>query len=203
MKGIKLSFLLIIILSACGKSSLNPKDYMAWFKGGKHGLTQTKEVYPLEVKVHYQPIDALFLKEQIDPKALSKEAYQKRLKDFEGSQYYTLELGLEKNLSQSIVDWGIQNSQQQEQRMKYLSYGMKKHIYLVEDQDTLSCALYHFERSYDLGRSRNFVLAFEQKEERILSDKLFVFDSPVFGTGPIKLKFKSADLQKIPRLTIQ
>lgn len=123
------------------------------------------------------------------------------MKDLKELQYYTLKLGIlggEFNVS----NYEVSDNATQQERLNYLSFAMQKDIKLVEGKDTLNCALYHFERSYDITPYRTFVLAFQQKEINKGKDKTLILDLAYFKTGPIKLNFKGADLVRIPNLKL-
>lgn len=199
MQGIKY-FILFMILVGCGNRDLIPSDYVAWVNDSNNGLLKKKSIHPLEVELLYKPIPYIIANEQRS-NTIDEGIYQKRMKDLKELQYYTLKLGIlggEFNVS----NYEVSDNATQQERLNYLSFAMQKDIKLVEGKDTLNCALYHFERSYDITPYRTFVLAFEQKEINKGKDKTLILDLAYFKTGPIKLNFKGADLVRIPNLKL-
>ncbi|WMX17578.1 hypothetical protein [Aureispira sp. CCB-E] len=199
MQGIKY-FILFMILVGCGNRDLIPSDYVAWVNDSNNGLLKKKSIHPLEVELLYKPIPYIIANEQRS-NTIDEGIYQKRMKDLKELQYYTLKLGIlggEFNVS----NYEVSDNATQQERLNYLSFAMQKDIKLVEGKDTLNCALYHFERSYDITPYRTFVLAFQQKEINKGKDKTLILDLAYFKTGPIKLNFKGADLVRIPNLKL-
>lgn len=202
MQGIKKLpfFFLFLLLTSCGKDALLPSDYIAWVNDANNSLLKTKSIVPLEVEVLYKPLPYIIANEQRTNK-IDKTVYEARIKELKGLQYYTLKLGITGG-KLDVTNYEVNDNGQQQDRLNYLSFAMQKDIKLVEQGDTLSCVLYHFERSYDIVSYRTFVLAFEEKETNRLTDKTLILDLPYFKTGPIKLNYKIADLEAIPNLKL-
>lgn len=203
MQGIKkiLWLLLLVLLwSSCGKPSLQPSDYVGWVNDAQNGLVKTKTIHPLEVEVLYKPIPYIIANE-LRSNAIDKAVYERREEELKGLQYYTLKLGIVGG-ALDITNYEVGDNAQQQERLHYLSFAMQKDIKLVEGGDTLACKLYHFERSYDVVAHRTFVLAFEAKEANKKKDKTLILELPYFKTGPIKLNYKTSDLEAIPTIKL-
>lgn len=199
MHFILLALFSYLLLGSCGNSQLAPADYVAWVNDASNGLYKEKQVQPLTISAVYKPIPYIIANEkrsnQIDP-----IEYQQRKEELAGMQYVTLKLGIIGE-QKDITNYEVQTDADLQERLSYLSFAMQKDIQLIDGQDTLACALYHFERSYDLTPQRTFVLGFEKKSTPA-TDKTLVLDLPYFNTGPIKLAFKADDLQAIPELKL-
>ncbi len=202
MKAIKFiwcSFLLLNLWS-CGCEELPPSDYVQWVNNAENGLLKEKTIPPLTVEVLYKPLAYIVANEERS-NVISKEVYQGRIKELEGLQYYTLKLGImDENLD--VTNYEVTNNAEQQERLNYLSFAMQRDIKLIDGKDTLPCKLFHFERSYDLSSTRTFVLAFDQLETNQNQSKTLILDLPYFKTGPIKLNYKTADLEAIPSLKL-
>ena len=191
---------LCIFICSCERT-LPPSQLVAYVQNPENGLHKKKQIGPLKIEVQYQPLASVIANE-LHKDAITQEEYQHRLPDLENLQYYTLKLSVDQ-AGKNISTYGIQNSQEEQERLYYLSFLMKNDIHLIEGQDTLSPVLYHFERSYDLADHRAFVIAFKNKQKDKLLDKTFVFQSDILGTPiPVKFKFKENDLQKTPQLKL-
>jgi hypothetical protein len=185
---------------SCGNKSLVPSDYIAWVNTSENGLMKEKSISPLEVKLLYKPLPYIIANEQRS-NSIDEVVYNKRLEELEGMQYYTLKLGITGE-KLNVTNYEVADNAQQQERLNYLSFAMQKDIKLIDGGDTLNCALYHFERSYDITPHRTFVLAFEQKAKNKEKDKTLILDLAYFKTGPIKLNFRSTDLVSIPNLKL-
>lgn len=193
-------FILLTVLISCGNGNMLPSDYIAWVNDSDNGLLKEKSISPLEVELLYKPLPYIIANEERS-NSIDKIVYNNRLKELEGLQYYTLKLGIT-GQKQNVSNYEVTDDAQQQERLNYLSFAMQKDIKLIEGKDTLNCALYHFERSYDITPYRTFVLAFERKESKIEKDKTLILDLAYFKTGPIKLNFKAADLVSVPNLKL-
>lgn len=202
MKAIKFiwSSFMVLSLLGCGREDLRPSDYVQWVNNPENGLLKKKIIPPLTVEVLYKPLAYIVANEERS-NAIPKEVYEQRVKELGSLQYYTLKLGIiDENLD--VTNYEVTNNAEQQERLNYLSFAMQKDIKLIDGKDTLPCKLFHFERSYDLSSARTFVLAFDQLETNQNQSKTLVLDLPYFKTGPIKLNYKTADLEAIPSLKL-
>jgi len=200
MRVIRVVLILFIGIgfSSCGKQALIPSEYVSWVNDETNNLLKRKTVHPLTIEVLHKPIPYIIANEK-RTNDISKEDYESRTKELDGMQYYTLKIS---TIEGDITNYGVTDKAQQDERYSYLSFAMKKNIKLIEGQDTLACKLFHFERAYDLTPYRTFVLAFEQNQDTRTINKTIIIDLPYFKTGPIKLNYKTSDLESIPSLKI-
>ena len=200
-------WLLLLLLSSCGQQVLEPAAYVEWMKHPEHGYWRTKTVPPLEVVAQYKTTDFIIANEKRSNE-IEAAAYQAREKELEGMYYWTLKLSInDKNLPNrgakawNILNYGVEDKQQEQERLMYFSYAMQRDLKLIEGKDTLPCALYHFERSYDLDKSRTFVLGFP-KGNNPNADKTLLIDIPYFNTGPIKINYSKELLEQAPTMQL-
>jgi len=185
----------LLFLFSCKKEYSN-KEIVSWVKNPENGLRKSKEIDGLKLDVLYKPHTYL-LADKLKDKDLSPEEYQKEKEQLGNLQYFDLRLGTVGKRWGDILNYKVNNVEEQQDRIHYLSYQMQNDLFLIEGNDTLKCRLYHFERSYDLAPHRTFLLGFEQGHLPN-EDKILVLDSESFKTGPLKLKFRQEDLAKIP-----
>lgn len=197
----------LLLLSSCGQQVLEPVDYVQWMKNPEHGFYRTKTITPLEVVAQYKTTNFIIANEKRSNE-IEVAAYQAREKELEGMHYWTLKLSIDDpNLPNrgakawNILNYGVEDKQQEQERLMYFSYAMQRDLKLVEGQDTLPCALYHFERSYDLDKSRTFVLGFPKGKDTN-ADKTLLIDIPYFNTGLIKINYPKELLQQAPNMQL-
>lgn len=203
MKGIKWIFFFIccIWLFSCSKSTLQPSDFVQWVKNEENGLFKEKDVQVVKVAAQYKPVEYV-ISNEMRTNDIEKKDFDKRKKELEGLQYFDIQLSINQP-NYDVTNYNVFNEQDKEKRLKYLSFGLQNDIHLVDGRDTLPCLLYHFERSYDVKPHRTFVVAFENKDNSSKNqDKTIVVDTPIFGIGPIKLKFRKEDLAQIPSIKL-
>ena len=191
-----------LFLSAC-KKSLEPKAYIQWVKATENGLHKQKEIYPLKVDLLYTPKDYQ-IANNLKTNTIQESIYKKEQDRLGNLQYYHLKLSIvDKEGQLDVGNYQIRSISEQQKRLGYLSFGMQKDIYLIEQGDTLPCVLYHYEQSYDVKPVRSFLVAFDQRSDSKSQSKTFILDSPVFGTGPMKIQIEASDLLNVPYLKIQ
>lgn len=79
-------------------------------------------------------------------------------------------------------------------RLQYFDFDAKQDIYLVHGSDTIPCAYYHFERTYDMVPFNCINLGFPLQEPR---EKLrLFFDERVLGTGRIIFELDQKKIKK-------
>jgi len=198
MRVNSLIFVCIFLLYACQKSSLKPSDYIKWVEDEKNGLKKTKVVSSFKATAQYQPKSYIVAKEE-HTDDLSKSVFDKRIEELGQMEYFKLELSVESaNTKTNITNYNVNDENAFEQRLQYLSFGMRRDIVLVVGLDTFPCLLYHFERSYDLRPSRNFLLAFDAADKK--TDKTLIINALEFGIGLIKIQFENTTIQNIPNI---
>lgn len=187
----------LIGLFAC-QSDIAPGELKTYIVNPENGLIKKKNIGKVAIAVQYQPIDFLLAKE-FNGNHFSKEEYKKRQKELDGAQYYHLKIGIQEQ-GKNIINHNLQDANQLQERLYYLSYKMDDDIQLIDGRDTLRPMLFHFERSYDLAPYNSFVLAFDQRQQQKNTDKTFILDIPFLGTGPIKLLFSGNSINNLPKL---
>ncbi len=100
-----------------------------------------------------------------------------------------------------MLKQGVGSEQEYSSRLQYFSDLAESDMRLVEGSDTLSCALFHFERNYGVAPYNKIVLAFPKIGEAIQT-KTFVFNEQALGIGKINLKIKEEDINKIPKVIL-
>lgn len=85
-----------------------------------------------------------------------------------------------------------------EERIKYYSFGWQNDIKMFTNNDSSSCAMLHFERSYDINNQSTMLLAFPKIS--IEKDIRIIIRDSVFVKEKIEFKYKKEDLNNLPQL---
>lgn len=168
---------------------------MEYVTNPENGLNREKSIGNIRLGIQYKP--HMFMILQNNRGDISDEKYEQDMETFSGLEHFTMKLGVADG-TRNIVDYGISDMEGMQERLEYLSFGMQNDIRMTVGTDTLPCVLYHFERSYDLTPHRNFVLGFEDRN--LEGDRIIIWDSPEFGTGPVRIAFGAEDIRAIPQL---
>ena len=201
MKAYNLLFFgIIAILGIACQSTVPPSELVSYVKNPENGLNKNKKMGPLNMELQYKPIPFV-ISNELRRNTISSDEYQTRFDDLKGLQYYNLKLSISQK-GMDVTNFNVADMGAQQERLQYLAFGMQHDIRLVQGSDTLRPVLYHFERSFNLTPHRTFVLAFEETESIADNDKVFILDSPIFNTGPMKLSIRKEAIQNIPNIKL-
>lgn len=188
-------------LAAEGHEKMNATEYIEWFEGGDHGLIAEKEIAGYKYSALYKPAAYEILKMYPDPHARSAE-----LKVLPELQYYTLRIE-KKDFSNELLKDGVRDEVQYGQRVAYFSYQVQQDIQLYDGEDTLSCAMSHYERTYGVSPGLTLLLAFpvkanERTNTPVYQSKTIAFNDQVFGNGKVLLTIGADKLNRMPELAL-
>lgn len=174
---------------------LSHSEYMSYVENEENGLKVKKEVEDMEYTLQLKPTDYVTLFE-LKSKAKDEKLFNETKKEFEGLQYYTLRIQSKK--FSNLLNFDGQRDDGS--KLDYLAFKMQDDLKLVDGTDTLSCMIYHFERTYNITPYCDFLIAFEKSKGKGITDKTLIFDEKLFNSGIIKFKIRKEDIENIPSL---
>lgn len=177
------------------------QEYAEWVENTDNGLSVKKEIEEFEFKLIYKPIDYIIDYEYKNG-VVKKDSILKRKADLQGYQYFTFKI--KSKSGKEIMREGIQSDNEYYERLEYFMESMKDNFVLVDGNDTLSCKLYHFERTYGLSPYNTMVMTFEEptNDNKNTNDKIFIYDDKIFGVGKIAMKISGKDIDNSPTLKL-
>lgn len=200
-------FLSVLLIRNCSKTqlSLSPDEYVSWIENGQNGLCPSKQIGQLQFDLQYKPLEYIVLKDNAGTK-LSAAEMKKQVSDIGDMQYFTLRISSEKG--GDLLRSDAMEMAEFSNRLAYFSSGMQKDIKLIEGNDTLSCLLFHFERSFGIDPRSTFVIGFPlAKKDRpggiSATDKIFLFDDHELGAGPVMLAIQARQISMLPTLNLE
>jgi hypothetical protein len=198
MKNYYSIFICCILLFSCQQERLSVEEYISYIKNPENGLNVNKEFNEFEFELIYKPVEFIAINEQ--RKLIIDTAwYQQRIKELQDLQYYTLKIA---SLSGSdMMKTGINTAQEYANRLHYFSDIAQYDIRLIDGKDTLTCALFHFERNYGVAPYNNIVLGFIKKKGK-QKTKTLSFDEQVLGVGKVNLKIEENYINNIPQIIL-
>lgn len=160
-KGIHIIYVFLVSIMIFG-CSLSVDEYYKWLINPENGMCKELKSNGYVFEVQYLP--EVFLDYQKEKQGMS--SHNKDNAETERMHYY--KLTLKRELDQDIIKHGNSSKEEQDRRIYFLSYTLKKYIHNEEGKEP---SLYHFERSYGAKSLRNFMIGFEaeqaQAESRI------------------------------------
>lgn len=175
---------------------LPAKDYIEYVTDSQSSLILTKDISDFSYTVQFLPAELMVLRE-LKSDTLTKKKIQLKLNELNELQYFIF--SIENNKSgKELLKYGLENEIEYQARLDYFSFRMQDDIKLIDGSDTLSCELFHFERTFDLSPRLVFNVAF--KNLKTNNSKVFAFNDFIFKNGAINLKFDKSTFNNIPKI---
>jgi len=184
--------------SESSQLELEPIEYMSWIQDTEHGLKKEKVIDDITFSAQYKPLAYIACMEE-RKNAIQESVLKEKEEELKGMQYYDLKISLSGEQTE-LLKYKLQSGQEYQDRVNYFAFKMQKDISLVEGSDTVPCALYHFERAYDVAPYAKFLLGFPLTNKKDRKEKTLVFHDEIFKKGIIKLSFSPQQLINVPKL---
>lgn len=178
--------------------TLEPQEYVAWVQNPENGLKRNKEMNDITFSVQYKPLEYIVCIEERKPE-IEDSIVKQKVNELSDMQYFDLRISLNEGAGE-LLKYKLTSQQQYSQRVDYFAFGMQKDIILVEGKDTIPCALYHFERAYDVTPTSTFLLGFNLSKKVSSENKTLIIYDRTFNKGMIKIAFDKNELEKLPKL---
>jgi hypothetical protein len=188
----------LLLISSCSPSSLDAISYIKWVEDEENELKVSKEIDGFSFSLQYKPVPYIILMENggVCP---ADGKYNERKEELGGMQYYTLRISSDKD--QDLLKAGVRNDNDYYSRLEYFTSVMQDDIKLVDGSDTIACALYHYERNYNLSPYTNVMLGFENGlQEKKGAERTLILNDQVLGIGTIKLSIQEENIANMPEL---
>ncbi len=190
---------ILLFLFGCNEKSVPSIEYAKWVKDKANGLHQIKEIGNYHFDIQYKPIDFVIVNERKGDVS-DKEGLEKRKKELEELQYFDVRIST--TSGEDFLKEDIETKEEFYRKQYYFSFDFQKDIKVQEGDSIYDCALFHFERDYDLSGARTFVLGFKRDKSNKVKDKILILDTNDLGVGIIKTRIKEEDIKRIPGLKI-
>lgn len=190
---------LILLCVSCWPSELPPKKYVQWLKSNADILSVKKESGSLSFELDYKPIDLMVLRET-GLSIKSVEDYYSKKSEYDGLEYFTLKIKGYNEIEQEENPAPDQNSGISPST-NYLSFYMQNDLKMIQNTDTIPCALYHYESGFGVTTDLIFSLGFENKGNKSYEREI-IYSGKLTGNEPIKLTISEKNINRIPKLAL-
>lgn len=205
MKAKYYIFLLILFsaLIGCKETILHPVEYIKWVENTENGLCIEKELNNYYFRLQYKPSNYVVLRELGLEKSYDGNLFNKRKAELDSFYYFNLDIS-SADKSQSILSNQLKNNEEYYARLNYFTSFAQSDIKLISSDDTIACALYHFERTYDLSPFNTIVIGFKQPKGKdfLKHDLQILFDDQILSVGQINFLIDRKKLKKVPKLAL-
>ncbi len=179
--------------------SLTPREYVIWVRDKENHLVKEKNIDEIKFSSLYKPYNYIVCNEQ-KTEEIKSTTLSESIKQLEGMVYFDLKIAIEDGQGE-LLKHKLSSPQEYQNRVEYYAFKMQKDIDLVNGLDTIPCALFHFERTYDIAPYSNFILGFSAKDvKKMKKDFSLVFHDKVFGKGIIQFHYTKEELSNVPKL---
>jgi hypothetical protein len=187
-----------VLLSACSKPTvITPENCIRFVESPGNGLKVKKEINELIFNLQYKPEDYILSKELMN-KIITKSELGKRRENLNGFKFFTFWVINKKG--KDPVKSIASSSNEYNKMEEYLASEIQNDFSIVSGNDTLPCALAHYEKAYGLSPCVTLVLSFHDKEVKKPDGNSirFLYRDHIFGIGNVWMKISGNDLNAIP-----
>ncbi|MBC7412326.1 MAG: hypothetical protein H7331_07720 [Bacteroidia bacterium] len=180
-------------------TQLSPSEYVQWIQNSENGLKKEKKIDEISFSLQHKPTDYVICQEE-QTNTISPQVLKSKRAELNDMEYYDFKIILA-NGEGELLKHNLESNDQYDKRVKYFAFEMQKDIAIVQNNDTIPCALFHFERAYDVSPFSTFLLGFaKQKNDTKYNEKTFIYHDKVFKKGIIKFTYTHNELHNIPQL---
>lgn len=195
-----ISFVTFLSVTGCNfNSTLDESSYIKWVENEDNGLRKEKTIGDIEYILQYKPYSYIALYE-LKNTITTSDAVNKRIEELSGMSYFNLRMKHTKG--GDIVKYNTTTPEEFFARSSYFSFDMQYDIFMVANNDTLPCALFHEVKNYGIAPFVDFVIGFEDNSEETIYDKELIIQDRVFDNGLIKFQLTANSLKDIPSLKL-
>lgn len=196
-----LSLSLITITFQNCSNSFDPGEYISYINNSGNGLNKNITSGPYHFELRYYPQELMLLREyKNDIFNISEDSIQNHLKELKKYQFYHLRLSSAGNAD--FLKTGITRDNEYFERVAYYTSFAQQDFKLIQGKDTLSCNMYHFERTYGIQPFHTVILGFLNIDEDFEYGRTLLYNDRILGLKPLEIEIASEYLRKIPNLNI-
>ena len=182
--------------SAFESKELFPSEYVKWVQNKDNGFLKEQTNGDMTFSLLYKPIDYIICQEERKDD-IKTESVKTKTAELGGMDYYDLKISLDKEQGE-LLKYKIAAPAEYNERVKYFAFDMQKDVMMIHGSDTISCAMFHFEREYDAAPEAIFLLAFPKHNK--IGKRTILFHDKVFGNGIIKFDYSGKEISRLPKL---
>lgn len=186
-----------MFLSCSNNAPVQKSAYVELVTKTDQGLIQEKKFGDTELQLFYQPLEYLYIKESKKEKILEKE-FEEWKKGKEDYDYFILRI---KNKdANELSNAGSANMNEYAAKLDYFMNDFEKDIQMLVDNDTIPCALMHYERNFGLSPNNNFNIMFTGAKKFGTKERTVIVDLSVLDIGNVKFRFEEETIKNSPKL---
>jgi hypothetical protein len=185
------------VISGCSTGPLAPAEYVEYTQDQSNGLHVQITADSFTYDLQYEPAPYYVLK-KVNPYELEAGELDTIIKEADLLEHFNLRLGHETDSEYLRI--GSTDPDEYFQRLRFYSFEVQNHLFLIQDQDTLRCLGVQFERTYNVAPFINLALTFDSKRSDGLGSQQLVYFDPLRNNEAVP--FDINHMNKIPELKL-
>lgn len=186
----------LVCLVSCVKDFKSAEELQTFIADEDNGLTKSKRVGDVTIKVTHRPTD-LLVDQELNGE-VSEEVVKKLRNKYSKYAYFTLSLSAQ---NKEVEAYQVSDQGSFGSRVQQLSFGMTDVVELhTNTKDTVAVADYVYQRTFGIGNSSDMLFAFERDELKKSQWIQFQLDDFGLGIGTNRFRFKTKHIQNPPQL---
>jgi hypothetical protein len=185
------------LFASCSPDSLAPAEYVQYTQNAKNGLHVSMVADSFTYDLQYEPASYYVLK-KVNPYDFEASELDTIIAEAQELEHFNLRLGHQ--VESEYLRIGQTDPDGYFERLRFYSFDVQKHLFLIQSTDTLPCLGVQFDRTYGMTPFINLSLTFEnRKDEKIDEQKLVYFD-PLRNNTIVP--FEITQMHTIPKLKL-
>lgn len=173
-----------LFLVSCSQPEMNRDQYVSWMQSNAKNLMANTIHGDRYYSLSYVPAEWLALQEM--NQETSEADMKNLLESYRSVQHYVLKISSKDTAGNDALV------------SKYFPFEMQKDIFLIENNDTLPCTLFHFENTFSLTGEHTFDIGFENSGSA--NDKTLLIRPEGQKITSVEIKMKKTMLSHLPIL---
>lgn len=189
--------LLLLAFYSCENETSSPSEYLEACDNSNF-LIKSKQIGDQVYELKFLPVDYLISREIMEEKLSYDSAKDILSLPQKDVQFIFRFSNIENedpekyNLTYGYAEF--------DSRINKLSFQMDQNFFVLQNEDTFHCNLYHYERTFSLSKSSVFNVSIEAFDNT--REFTFCFNDEIQNNGLIKLRYSASDINKIPILKL-
>ncbi len=193
--------MLALLASCSGPEKLDPRGYLEWIGASENGLKKEKEFDEVTIGLLYQPAEYQALKERWNGTASDLDTSNWSLRVGGLNEQLNFHFRIKSNSQVHPLELEGDRDPYFDRLQYYLTSAQRDFILVVDQQDTLECKLYHYERNYGTAPIMDMQVTFERPAQ--WGEELqFIYNDPLLGIGKINFTYSQDEITTIPTLAL-
>lgn len=188
------------LMQSCTRSSLTPKEYVAYCNDESNGLIRKREFGSLIYSLKYEPVEYKALQELLGANGVVRQQdFEPLKKEYDSLYYFSFKIespDSEKSPIKSLA----KNEGDLAKLNMYCQTHLQEAFYMESGGHKIPCVLFHVEDDHNLTSYNIMSMAFDASELGNEQDLVFVFEDPLFKTGLIKFTLSKKQIDRLPTL---